>query len=208
MDVSSKSTPISDPKMVPFPMFRENIIKNTKNQPPPDTLKLGFLFGKQQCFPTNYFNKKTSSLLYLYPLSTSIFPHCRSSPLASNLASHPSTPPLPQIHHPTIAGLVLSPLPVGAWAFLGLTASVVTKTLSFSCAISAFTNQKQENEKLYIKQGKKNGTWVSFFSSFLAASAKHLLLTFSPSSFSLCVSGFLLGFFLGWFSTIFWVFRC
>jgi di/tricarboxylate transporter len=41
----------------------------------------------------------------------------------------------------TIAGLVLSPLPVGAWAFLSLTASVVTKTLSFSCAISAFTNE-------------------------------------------------------------------
>jgi len=136
-------------------------------------------------------------------LSSSIFPHRRSSPSASNLASHPSTPPLPQIHHPTIACLVLSPLPVRAWAFLGLTASVVTKTLSFSCAISAFTNQKQENEKLYIKQEKKKkGTWVSFFSSFFAASAKHLLLAFSPSSFSLCVSGFLLGFFLVWFPTI------
>lgn len=41
----------------------------------------------------------------------------------------------------TIAGLVLSPLPVGAWAFLGLTASVVTKTLSFTDAFSAFTNE-------------------------------------------------------------------
>ncbi|KAE8009230.1 hypothetical protein FH972_005679 [Carpinus fangiana] len=41
----------------------------------------------------------------------------------------------------TIAGLVLSPLPVGAWAFLGLTASIVTKTLSFSAAFSAFTNE-------------------------------------------------------------------
>ncbi|KAK4252790.1 hypothetical protein QN277_014332 [Acacia crassicarpa] len=41
----------------------------------------------------------------------------------------------------TIAGLVLSPLPGGAWAFLGLTASVVTKTLSFSAAFSAFTDQ-------------------------------------------------------------------
>ncbi|KAI4367186.1 hypothetical protein MLD38_022950 [Melastoma candidum] len=40
----------------------------------------------------------------------------------------------------TIAGLVLGPLPVGAWAFLGLTASVVTRTLSFSAAFSAFTN--------------------------------------------------------------------
>ncbi|XP_058771722.1 dicarboxylate transporter 2.1, chloroplastic-like [Vicia villosa] len=41
----------------------------------------------------------------------------------------------------TIAGLVLSPLPVGAWAFLGLTTSVVTKTLSFTAAFSAFTNE-------------------------------------------------------------------
>ncbi|CAK8530316.1 unnamed protein product [Lathyrus sativus] len=41
----------------------------------------------------------------------------------------------------TIAGLVLSPLPVGAWAFLGLTTSVVTKTLAFTAAFSAFTNE-------------------------------------------------------------------
>ncbi|KAK7328125.1 hypothetical protein VNO77_22221 [Canavalia gladiata] len=41
----------------------------------------------------------------------------------------------------TIAGLVLSPLPVGAWAFMGLTACVVTKTLSFTAAFSAFTNE-------------------------------------------------------------------
>ncbi|KAL7003003.1 cytochrome P450-dit2 [Sarracenia purpurea var. burkii] len=41
----------------------------------------------------------------------------------------------------TIAGLVLSPLPVGAWAFLGLTASVVTRTLTFSTAFGAFTNE-------------------------------------------------------------------
>ncbi|KAI3992929.1 hypothetical protein MKX01_009672 [Papaver californicum] len=41
----------------------------------------------------------------------------------------------------TIAGLVLSPLPVGAWAFLGLTTSIVTKTLAFSTAFGAFTNE-------------------------------------------------------------------
>ncbi|XP_059648012.1 dicarboxylate transporter 2.1, chloroplastic [Cornus florida] len=41
----------------------------------------------------------------------------------------------------TIAGLVLSPLPVGAWAFLGLTTSILTKTLTFSSAFSAFTNE-------------------------------------------------------------------
>ncbi|CAK9164669.1 unnamed protein product [Ilex paraguariensis] len=41
----------------------------------------------------------------------------------------------------TIAGLVLSPLPVGAWAFLGLTTSVLTKTLTFSTAFGAFTNE-------------------------------------------------------------------
>ncbi|KAJ0981417.1 hypothetical protein J5N97_009672 [Dioscorea zingiberensis] len=41
----------------------------------------------------------------------------------------------------TIAGLVLGPLPVGAWAFLGLTVSILTRTLSFSAAFGAFTNE-------------------------------------------------------------------
>nr|GEX23958.1 dicarboxylate transporter 2.1, chloroplastic-like [Tanacetum cinerariifolium] len=41
----------------------------------------------------------------------------------------------------TIAGLVLSPLPVGAWAFLGLTTTVITRTLPFTTAFSAFTNE-------------------------------------------------------------------
>lgn len=41
----------------------------------------------------------------------------------------------------TIAGLILNPLPVGAWAFLGLTTSIVTRTLTFSAAFSAFTNE-------------------------------------------------------------------
>jgi hypothetical protein len=41
----------------------------------------------------------------------------------------------------TIAGLVLGPLPVGAWAFLGLTAAVATRTLPFTAAFSAFTNE-------------------------------------------------------------------
>ncbi|KAH0845285.1 LOW QUALITY PROTEIN: hypothetical protein HID58_091835, partial [Brassica napus] len=33
------------------------------------------------------------------------------------------------------------PTPVGAWAFIGLTASIVTRTLSFSTAFAAFTNE-------------------------------------------------------------------
>ncbi|CAA7400955.1 unnamed protein product [Spirodela intermedia] len=41
----------------------------------------------------------------------------------------------------TIAGLVLNPLPVGAWAFLGLTTAVLSKTLSFASAFGAFTNE-------------------------------------------------------------------
>jgi len=40
----------------------------------------------------------------------------------------------------TIAGIVLNPLPVGAWAFFGLTATVFTKTLTFQQAFGAFTN--------------------------------------------------------------------
>jgi DASS family divalent anion:Na+ symporter len=41
----------------------------------------------------------------------------------------------------TIAGLVLAPLPVGAWAFLGLTVTVATRTLPFTAAFGAFTNE-------------------------------------------------------------------
>jgi len=86
-------------------MFRENIIKNTKNQPPTNTLKLGLLVGKHCASQPIILIKKKKALLYLSPPLSS--PHRRSSPSASNLASHPSTPPLPQIHHPTITGLVL-----------------------------------------------------------------------------------------------------
>ncbi|MFS7979239.1 putative solute carrier family 13 [Helianthus anomalus] len=41
----------------------------------------------------------------------------------------------------TITGLILSPLPVGAWAFLGLTTTIFTNTLSFTTAFSGFTNE-------------------------------------------------------------------
>lgn len=41
----------------------------------------------------------------------------------------------------TITGLVLGPLPVGAWAFLCLTVAVVSKTLPFATAFSAMTNE-------------------------------------------------------------------
>ncbi|XP_058096934.1 dicarboxylate transporter 2.1, chloroplastic [Magnolia sinica] len=40
----------------------------------------------------------------------------------------------------TITGLVLGPLPGGACSFIALTTSVVTKTLTFSAAFSAFTS--------------------------------------------------------------------
>ncbi|XP_074284800.1 dicarboxylate transporter 2, chloroplastic-like isoform X1 [Silene latifolia] len=41
----------------------------------------------------------------------------------------------------TITGLILSPLPVGAWAFLSVTATILTRTLTFSAAFSAFTSE-------------------------------------------------------------------
>lgn len=41
----------------------------------------------------------------------------------------------------TITGLITGPLPVGAWAFVCLTISVVTKTLPFKSAFDAFTNE-------------------------------------------------------------------
>jgi len=40
----------------------------------------------------------------------------------------------------TILGLVLEPLPVGAWAFCCLTAAVTTKTLTLQAGFAAFTN--------------------------------------------------------------------
>lgn len=42
---------------------------------------------------------------------------------------------------PETTGLVLQPLPVGAWAFVGLTVTVATKTLPFMTAFSAFRNE-------------------------------------------------------------------
>lgn len=41
----------------------------------------------------------------------------------------------------TVTGLVLGPLPVGAWAFAGLTVAVATRTLSFAEAFGAFSNE-------------------------------------------------------------------
>uniref|UniRef100_A0A803LGR7 Uncharacterized protein n=1 Tax=Chenopodium quinoa TaxID=63459 RepID=A0A803LGR7_CHEQI len=41
----------------------------------------------------------------------------------------------------TITGLVYAPLPVGAWAFVCLTVTLITKTLSFEEAFSAMTNE-------------------------------------------------------------------
>ena len=38
------------------------------------------------------------------------------------------------------AGLVLEPLPVGAWAMVAATCAVATKTLTFAQAFSAFTD--------------------------------------------------------------------
>lgn len=40
----------------------------------------------------------------------------------------------------TIAGVVLGPLPVGAWSLCGLTAALATKTMTFPQAFSAFTS--------------------------------------------------------------------
>ncbi|KAI3784399.1 hypothetical protein L1987_43498 [Smallanthus sonchifolius] len=41
----------------------------------------------------------------------------------------------------TITGLIPGPLPVGAWAFVCVTISVLTKKLSFKNAFAAFTNE-------------------------------------------------------------------
>jgi hypothetical protein len=41
----------------------------------------------------------------------------------------------------TILGLVLGPMPVGAWAFCALTFTLITKTLTWKAAMAAFTNE-------------------------------------------------------------------
>eukprot|EP00873_Tetraselmis_striata_P028492 jgi/Tetstr1/448756/TSEL_035991.t1 len=41
----------------------------------------------------------------------------------------------------TIVGLVAEPLPTGAWAMLGVTCAIVTKTLTFNQAFGAFCNE-------------------------------------------------------------------
>lgn len=41
----------------------------------------------------------------------------------------------------TILGLILDPLPVGAWAFMAVTTCIVTKTLTFAQAFAAMTNE-------------------------------------------------------------------
>ncbi|KXZ52146.1 hypothetical protein GPECTOR_10g775 [Gonium pectorale] len=41
----------------------------------------------------------------------------------------------------TILGLVLDPLPVGAWAFIAVTVAIATKTLTFAQAFAATTNE-------------------------------------------------------------------
>ena len=41
----------------------------------------------------------------------------------------------------TIVGIITTPLPLGAVAMLGLGATMLTKTLTFSAAFSAFTNE-------------------------------------------------------------------
>lgn len=41
----------------------------------------------------------------------------------------------------TIAGIITQPLPLGAVAMLGLGATMVTNTLTFAAAFSAFANE-------------------------------------------------------------------
>ena len=41
----------------------------------------------------------------------------------------------------TIAGIITQPLPLGAVAMFGLAAAMMTKTLTFAAAFSAFSNE-------------------------------------------------------------------
>jgi len=64
----------------------------------------------------------------------------------------------------TILGLVLQPLPVGAWAFLGLCVVVATKTLPFAkVGACVFANMYSEHARKH-QQARDNkhsrGIWV------------------------------------------------
>jgi DASS family divalent anion:Na+ symporter len=88
------------------------------------------------------------------PVSPAAWPGAKPAPLAASLALglalrflvpapagiSPQGWSLLAIFTSTIAGLVLEPLPVGAWAFLSVTAAVATGTLPFAAAFGAFTN--------------------------------------------------------------------
>jgi len=41
----------------------------------------------------------------------------------------------------TVVGLVLKPMPVGAWAFTAATFTILTKNLDFQATFSALTNE-------------------------------------------------------------------
>lgn len=65
-------------------------------------------------------------------LISTLSPPCCRAPQAWSLLS---------IFVSTILGLVLDPLPVGAWAFIAVTVAVATKTLTFAEAFAATNNE-------------------------------------------------------------------
>lgn len=50
-------------------------------------------------------------------------------------------PQVPRSRPPCMASLILNPLPISMWAFLGLTISILTQTVSFTIGFLAFTNE-------------------------------------------------------------------
>lgn len=53
----------------------------------------------------------------------------------------------------TIAGIITTPLPLGAVAMLGLGASMMTNTLSFAAAFSAFANEARGGGRGGVRRG-------------------------------------------------------
>ncbi len=60
----------------------------------------------------------------------------------------------------TIAGIITTPLPLGAVAMLGLGASMMTGTLTFAAAFSAFANEVRTTQRgqLSMRGWLANGT--------------------------------------------------
>ncbi|KAM7474845.1 hypothetical protein LguiB_022088 [Lonicera macranthoides] len=137
----SKTRPSIPPLHRPFPTVRSNTpcltshLLHTPLNPP---LQATSSSSSNAPSPTESKPQGAKTLPFIFSISVGLI-------LQFLIPKPPQITPkawqLLSIFTSTIAGLIVSPLPAGAWAFLGLTASVLTKTLDFKTALGAYTNE-------------------------------------------------------------------